>query len=187
MNNRHILDRQMSNSGPMTPPQVRAMWAKRINPTSEQSTPPSDRPYIPVPRVPIPGYPKNPPPQSGGSERVDYSEKIDEQEPQETYYEKIMRQIAEIRARGAVPPGAQLYTREDALDERGRSGKLPKAPPLPVAPYRGKPAPKPGSKNGIWSGGDTPDPALKKKRYPWEGRINNRFAAVINFLAQHAR
>ena len=61
---RHMLERHLANSGPMTPQQTRAMWAKKNNPAAASaSSAPPPRTFIPVPRVPVPVImPRTPPP-----------------------------------------------------------------------------------------------------------------------------
>ncbi len=62
---RHLLERPVANSGPMNQQQIKAMWAKKTNPQPPAAGATPQRTFIPVPRVPIPGYPKQPPPQNG--------------------------------------------------------------------------------------------------------------------------
>lgn len=194
---RHMLERApaprrrdaalIANSGPMTPPQRRAMWAKKNDPNQAS---PSDRPYIPVPRVPIPGYEPKPPKGSGASEVI-YAERTPpEPTPKESEYDKIMRRVAEIRARGGGPT-PQTIGREDAQNMPRRSDELPypynqrAALPPGHSIFRGmQPGGQPPS-SGIWAGKDyDPTKPWKQKRTPKGGVINNRATAALHFLEQ---
>ncbi len=183
---RHMLERHLANSGPMTPQQTRAMWAKKNNPAAASaSSAPPPRTFIPVPRVPVPGIPQ-PLPATGTGTATD--QPLTRPPPQPVPPPDPMQEILDkiSRLRQGLPQDPNAAPLQPITVPRG--GKVPVEPHSP-APAPTPPPPKtniifstqPG--NGIWKG-KTPDPALKKKG-KGRGTINNRFAVALHFLEQH--
>ncbi len=177
---RHMLERPMSNSGPMSPPQVRAMWAKRNNSAASASSTTPQRNFIPVPRVPIPGITPRPLPTTGTTMGESPARRTPSPPPDPM--QEILDKINRLRQGLPQDPNATLPPTITVP----RGGTVPAEPRIP-APTPAPP-PKPRiilsgqSGNGIWAG-KTPDPALKKKK-KGRGTINNRAVAALHFLEQ---
>jgi hypothetical protein len=154
----HILERPLANAfapGAGGDAQRRAMWAKRNNPqeAGKVATPvpqPPPRTLIPVPNVPIPGYPKQPPQTGDGHQLEPPSAPVDPTQA-------ILDKIAQLR-RG-LPPGAPPPAGTITV---GRpSGPVPTS--IPIPPRRPTPAPTPGHPDPKHPGQTPPSVVVPKK------------------------